>query len=141
MFEWIIFRLGAFCLMLSTVLIGGGFVLCSWLEAVRNRWSTKVRSKIPTALYPFSILIAWDSIALIYLDSDVVTGLPERQVGAIWLSVLTASLAFLIATRLLVRRISLPKTDLVAIGSKVIVVTSAVSFVVMILGIPGLWGR
>jgi len=133
--------LGAFCLMLSTVLIGGGFVFCSWLEVVSSKWSTREGPKIPTALYPFSILVVWDLLAFFYLYSEGVMRLPGEQVGVIWLSVLTGGLGFLWATRVMVRRNSGPGRSLVAIGSQILVVTSPLCFVVMILGMLILWNR
>lgn len=126
--------------MLSTLVIGGMFVPSSWLEVIESKRSADGSSKIPTALYPSSMLVAWDLIAFIYLDSDAVMQLHVWRV-VIWLSVLTISLCFLASTRFLVRRNSGPGTRMVSLGSKILVMISIPCVLLMILGLPGLLQR
>jgi len=125
--------------MISTVVIGGIFVLWSWVDVVGDNWSTKKGWKIPTALYPFSMLVVWNSIAFMFLGSATMRRISGGQDAALCLILAGTGFAFLWATRVLVRRNSGPGTKLVALGSKILVVTSTVCFVFMILGIPDLW--
>lgn len=137
-FDWIIYRLASSLLMLSTAVVGGMFVLWAWVDVVVSRWRTKNGWKIPTALYPFSILVVWDSTAFAYLGSAAVRQLPAQESEALCLFLVVASFVFLLAAAIIVRRNSGPGKRLVAVGSKILVVISIVCFVIMILGIPGL---
>jgi hypothetical protein len=123
------------CLLLSTIYIGSLFGLCAWVDVIDGRWSTKNGWRIPTALYPFSLLVVWDLVAVNVLDSDALRKLPVSQHGVLCLIFVVTSILFLIATRVLVRRNSGPGRSLVAFGSMTLLVTSPLPFVLTIFSI------
>jgi hypothetical protein len=126
-------------LMLSTMFIGTLFAFCAWVDVVDSRFSTKDGWKIPTSLYPFSLLVVWDFLIYLFLPSEgelFRAQFTAGQIVALYLLLLGASLAFLWATVVMVRRDSGPGKSLVAFGSKILVVTSSVFFVAMLLFAP-----
>jgi hypothetical protein len=138
-FDWIIFGAALGLLLYGTVLLGGAFALFAWVDVFDGKWGAHEGWRIPTSVYPFSLLVVWDLGTIIILHSDALMQLSPGQHGALSLILVSTSLMFLFATRFFVRQNSGPGTSLVSLGSKILAIVSPVLFVLMILGMPSIW--
>lgn len=139
MFEWLVFRTGAFFLMTSTILIGGSCALSSWIDLIMRKWNSDRAEKTPAALYLLLSLVGWDLIAFFYLYSESVMRRTGGQVVVIWIFVLTVGLGLLWVARTSLQRNTEPGAKFLAVGCQILLVISSLCYLVMTVGIVILW--
>lgn len=111
--------------------LGCLFVVIAWAKVFMQE-QQGIRSKNTTALYAFTT-----SVAVEALGTGLVTAIPDQLKYSVWLIVLVAAFALVIASFLLLRRHSGPESRTVRVGSIILFFIYMFGFLSMIATLPG----